>query len=63
MKTLMVISLALLVGGAVSVRGAEAKENWEKYCAKCHGKDGKAATPMGERFHIKVHDVSPRNGR
>ena len=53
MKKLMVISLALLIAGAVSVRAADAKENWEKHCAKCHGPDGKGKTKMGEKLGIK----------
>ena len=53
MKKLIVISVALLVAGAVSVRAADAKENWEKNCAKCHGPDGKGKTKMGEKLGIK----------
>ena len=53
MKKLIVISLALLVAGAVSVRAADAKENWEKHCTKCHGPDGKGKTKMGEKLGIK----------
>jgi cytochrome c6 len=53
MKKLMVIGVALLVASAVSVRAADAKENWEKHCAKCHGPDGKGKTKMGEKLEIK----------
>jgi len=53
MKKLIVFSLALLFAGAVSLRAAEAKEIWEKDCAKCHGPDGKGKTRMGERLGIK----------
>jgi mono/diheme cytochrome c family protein len=53
MKKLMIISVALLVVGAVSVRAADAKENWEKNCAKCHGPDGKGKTKMGEKLAVK----------
>ena len=53
MKKLIVISLALLVAGAVSVRAADVKENWEKNCAKCHGTDGKGKTKMGEKLEVK----------
>jgi cytochrome c553 len=53
MKKLIVISLALLVAGAVSVRAADAKENWEKNCSKCHGTDGKGKTKMGEKLQVK----------
>jgi cytochrome c6 len=53
MKKLMVIGVALLIAGAASVRAADAKENWEKHCAKCHGPDGKGKTKMGEKLEIK----------
>ncbi len=53
MKKLIVFTLALAVVGAVTVRAAEAKENWEKNCAKCHGPDGKGKTRMGEKLGIK----------
>ena len=53
MKKLIVVSLALLVAGAVSVRAADAKENWEKNCTKCHGADGKGKTKMGEKLGMK----------
>jgi cytochrome c553 len=53
MKKLIVFSLALLVAGAVSVRAADVKENWEKHCTKCHGQDGKGKTKMGEKLGMK----------
>ena len=53
MKNSIAIILALLVGGAVSVRAADAKENWEKNCAKCHGEDGAGKTKMGGKLGVK----------
>ena len=53
MNKLIVIGAALLIGGVVSVRAADAKAIWEKDCAKCHGADGKGKTRMGERLGIK----------
>lgn len=53
MKKLIIVSVAFLIAGAVSVRAADAKENWEKNCAKCHGPDGKGKTKMGEKLSIK----------
>ena len=49
----MVFSMALLIAGAVSVRAADAKENWDKNCKKCHGEDGKGKTKMGEKAGVK----------
>ena len=53
MKHLAIIGLALLVAGGISVRAADAKENWTKHCAKCHGEDGKGKTKMGEKLAVK----------
>ena len=53
MKKLIIISVALLVTGAVSVRAADAKENWERHCAKCHGQDGKGQTETGKKLGVK----------
>jgi mono/diheme cytochrome c family protein len=47
------ISVALLIAGAVSVRAADAKAIWEKDCAKCHGPDGQGKTKIGEKLGIK----------
>jgi mono/diheme cytochrome c family protein len=53
MKKLMIVSVALLVASAVTLRAADAKENWEKNCQKCHGADGKGKTAMGKKLEIK----------
>ena len=53
MKKLIIMGVALLIVGAVSVRAADAKENFEKNCAKCHGEDGKGKTKMGEKLGVK----------
>jgi cytochrome c553 len=53
MKKLMILGVALLVAGVVSVRAADAKETWDKTCANCHGKDGKGKTKMGEKMGVR----------
>ncbi len=53
MRKLIVVSVALLVAGAVSARAADAKANWDKNCKVCHGADGKGKTKMGEKWGIK----------
>jgi cytochrome c553 len=46
--------LSLLVAlTTVATHAADAKENWEKMCAKCHGADGKGDTKMGKKLDIK----------
>ncbi len=53
MKKLIVVAVALLIAGAVSVRAADAKAIWDKDCAKCHGEDGKGKTKMGEKLAVR----------
>ena len=63
MKTLIIVSVALLVAGAVTVRAADAKENWEKSCKVCHGPDGKGKTKMGDKYGIKDYtDAKVQDG-
>ena len=63
MKKLIIVSVALLVAGAVTVRAADAKENWEKSCKVCHGTDGKGKTKMGEKYGIKDYtDAKVQDG-
>ena len=49
MKKLMIITMALLVTGAVTVRAADAKENWDAKCKICHGVDGKGKAKIGTK--------------
>lgn len=53
MRKLIVLGAAVLMAGAVSLRAADAKEIYEKDCAKCHGTDGKGKTKMGEKLGVK----------
>ena len=53
MKKLIALSLALAVGTALSAWAGDAKENYEKDCAKCHGSDGKGQTKMGQKLGAK----------
>jgi len=52
MKTLLCIAGLLLATGAAT-NAAEAKANWDKHCAKCHGVDGKGQTKMGKQAGAK----------
>ena len=53
MKKILIVTIALLAGATLSVRAADAKETFEKDCAKCHGADGKGDTKMGKKMGIK----------
>ncbi len=50
-----IILLATLIGfsAALTSSAADAKETWDKNCAKCHGADGKGQTKMGQKLGIK----------
>lgn len=51
-KTLIPIIAGLMVT-ALAASAGDAKENYEKACAKCHGPDGKGQTKMGQKLGIK----------
>jgi len=53
MKKLIITTLALLAGALTALHAADAKENWDKQCAKCHGPDGKGETKMGKKLGAK----------
>ena len=53
MKKTIIFSVVLLGAALVSATAADAKETWEKTCAKCHGPDGKGDTKMGKKLEIK----------
>jgi len=53
MKKLIVIAAALACGSAMIAKAADAKENYETACAKCHGSDGKGDTKMGKKLGAK----------
>lgn len=53
MKKLLIIVTTLGFAAALTAAAADAKENYEKGCAKCHGADGKGQTKMGQKLGIK----------
>jgi len=46
MKKLTLLAITLSLAAATSAYAAEAKENWTKSCAMCHGADGKGKANM-----------------
>ena len=53
MKTIGFIALGLLALSAAPLRGADARENWNKDCMQCHGQSGAADTKMGKKLNAK----------
>lgn len=53
MKKLLLLGGALLVASALTATAADAKVNYDKLCAKCHGKEGKGETKMGVKMGAK----------
>jgi cytochrome c553 len=50
LKLMLVVAMA----GMLSIaQGATVQENWDQNCAKCHGKEGKGDTKMGEKLGVK----------
>lgn len=50
------LSLAALLGVALSAQAADAKTNWLTNCSECHGKDGRGRTDEGKR--LKITDLT-----
>ena len=53
MKRIIALMVVLTCGSAMVASAADAKENWDKQCAKCHGKEGKGDTKMGQKVGVK----------
>ena len=53
MKRALVLLTLCILAAVATARAADVKENWDKYCLKCHGKDGKGNTPTGRKLHVK----------
>jgi len=53
MKKLLLVMLAISATALLSASAGDAKENYDKACAKCHGKEGKGDTKMGQKSGCK----------
>lgn len=53
MKRTALLAATLLLATATGSWAADAKDNWTKHCAKCHGADGKGQTVMGKKLKAK----------
>jgi mono/diheme cytochrome c family protein len=48
MKTIVPLTISLLIAAPLATRAADAKANWDNNCAQCHGATGKGDTKMGK---------------
>ena len=53
MKKMILIAAMFGLAAALTAKGADAKENWDSQCAKCHGAEGKGDTKMGAKLGCK----------
>ncbi|MDD5139189.1 MAG: cytochrome c [Verrucomicrobiales bacterium] len=53
MKNILLLAVMFGLAAALSAKGAEANENWNTLCAKCHGADGKSDTKIGAKLGAK----------
>lgn len=53
MKTKRILILAVTALALLSARADDAKVQYDKLCAKCHGADGKGNTKMGKKLNAK----------
>jgi mono/diheme cytochrome c family protein len=53
MKKLILIAAMFGLAATLSLKAADAKENWDTQCAKCHGAEGKGDTKMGQKLGCK----------
>lgn len=51
-KVILSVIVGLMIPAVASL-AADAKANYEKDCAKCHGADGKGDTKMGKKLGAK----------
>jgi cytochrome c553 len=53
MKKMILLAAMFGLAAALTAKGAEAKDNWETLCQKCHGAEGKGDTKMGTKLGAK----------
>jgi mono/diheme cytochrome c family protein len=53
MKKMILLAAMFGLAAALSAKAADAKENYDTLCAKCHGAEGKGDTKMGAKLGCK----------
>ncbi len=50
MKKIIILAIVASFNTALTATADGPKDNWDKYCTKCHGEDGKGQTKLGQRL-------------
>lgn len=53
MKKILILVALFSATALINAVAADAKETYDKACAKCHGKEGKGDTKMGQKAGAK----------
>ena len=53
MKKVILLVTLFGLAAALSAKAADAKENYDNLCAKCHGAEGKGDTKIGQKLGAK----------
>ena len=53
MKKMILLVAMFGLTAALTAKAADAKENYDTLCAKCHGAEGKGDTKMGQKLGAK----------
>jgi cytochrome c553 len=53
MKKILILATVFGLAAVVTASAGDAKETWDKTCAKCHGTDGKGQTKMGQKLGVR----------
>jgi len=58
----LLAGIVLVFGAGQSVSAADGEALFAKFCASCHGKDGKAQTPIARKLGVKDLSQSKLTG-
>jgi mono/diheme cytochrome c family protein len=61
MKKILILSLLVVL--PVAVRAADASDNWQQSCARCHGADGAGNTKVGKKLGVKDYTDATVQGK
>ena len=50
MKKIIMLAAVMGFAAALTASAADAKDNWDKLCTKCHGADGRGQTKIGQKL-------------